>query len=243
MVSAKERLIVALDVDTAEKAEKLVEQLQPYVGMFKVGMELFNSIGPEILRRLHNKGGRIFLDLKFHDIPNTVGQAAAAVTGHGIYMFNVHAAGGLAMMKAAAEKSRRKASDNGLERPLVVAVTVLTSIDQRTLEKEVGIKKEVSEQVAHWAKLAKEAGLDGVVASPKEIWAIREVCGKDFVIVTPGVRPLWAAANDQKRVMTPKEAIAAGATYLVVGRPITAAPDPVEAAKKIIAEMEEGMHA
>lgn len=242
MLTAKERLIVALDVDSVDKAEQLVSQLEDYVGLFKVGMELFNSVGPRILEIIHKKGGKIFLDLKFHDIPNTVGQAAAAVTGHGVYMFNVHAAGGLAMMQAAVQRGNQKAELLKLPKPVTIAVTVLTSIDQITLESEVGIKKDVQDQVVHWAKLTQQAGMDGVVASPKEIAAIRAACGSDFVIITPGVRPTWAATNDQKRVMTPKEAITAGATYLVVGRPITAAADPVAATKKILAEMEEGLN-
>lgn len=243
MLAAKDRLIVALDVDTVEKAEKLVAQLKDHVGMFKVGMELYNSVGPEILRRLHALGGKIFLDLKFHDIPNTVGQAAEVVTGHGVYMFNLHASGGQKMMRAALEKSSLKSRGMGITKPLIIAVTILTSMDQATLENEIGINKPIQEQVVTWAKLAQKSGLNGVVASPLEIKAIREACGDDFVIVTPGVRPTWAATNDQKRVMTPKEAVQSGATYLVVGRPITANPKPADAAKRILEEMEEGLNA
>ncbi len=241
MLAAKERLIIALDVDTAEEAELLVSQLHDYVGVFKVGMQLFNSEGPEVLKRIHRLGGRIFLDLKLHDIPNTVAQASSVLTSHGVYMFNVHCAGGKDMMKRAVESSVEEAQNSGISRPLVIGVTVLTSINQEMLTDEVGINRPVEDQVVHWAKLAKEAGLNGVVASPKEIRAIREACGRDFVIITPGVRPEWAAKNDQKRIMTPKEAVEAGASYLVVGRPITAASDPVEAAKRIVAEMEEGL--
>lgn len=240
-ISAKDRLIVALDVDTIEEAEKLVEQLADYVGVFKVGMQLFNSNGPEIIERLHAKGGKIFLDLKFHDIPNTVAHAGQAVTRHGVYMYNVHAAGGFQMMKTTVDKTIDVCNKEGLNKPVIIAVTILTSMDQETMNNEVGIKGTVMDTVVRWAKLTKEAGMDGVVASPLEIKAIREACGEDFFIVTPGVRPTWAAANDQKRVMTPKEAIAAGATYLVVGRPITAAENPVEAAKLVLQEIEEGL--
>lgn len=241
MLSAKERLIVALDVDTTDEALSLVEKLQNHVGVFKVGMQLYNSEGPEILKKIHGLGGKIFLDLKLHDIPNTVGQAAAVLTRHGVFMYNVHTAGGSEMMKKAAESADKVSSQQGLTRPLVIGVTVLTSINQSILENEMGVSRSVEEQVVSWARLAKESGLDGVVASPKEIRAIREACGDEFVIITPGVRPEWAAANDQKRVMTPREAVAAGASYLVVGRPITGAADPVDAAKRIVSEMEEGL--
>lgn len=240
-MTAKDRLIVALDVDTTAEAEHLVAQLHDYVGVFKVGMQLYNSEGPEVLQRLHALGGRIFLDLKLHDIPNTVGQAGAVLTRHRVFMYNVHTAGGREMMQRAVEATVKEAEALSIPRPLVIGVTVLTSISQDILEKEIGINRDVKDQVVKWALLAKEAGLNGVVASPKEITAIREACGSDFVIITPGVRPAWAAANDQKRVMTPGEAMQAGASYLVVGRPITAAFDPVEAAKRILEEMEAGM--
>ncbi|MFZ5640738.1 MAG: orotidine-5'-phosphate decarboxylase [Bacillota bacterium] len=240
-MSAKDRLIVALDVDTMAEAEHLVAQLHDYVGVFKVGMQLYNSEGPEVLRRIHGLGGRIFLDLKLHDIPNTVGQAGAVLTRHRVFMYNVHTAGGKEMMQRAVDATVKEAEISGIPRPLVIGVTVLTSINQTILEQEIGINRDIKDQVVKWALLAKEAGLNGVVASPKEITAIREACGRDFVIITPGVRPAWAAVNDQKRVMTPAEAMQAGASYLVVGRPITAAADPVAAAQRILEEMEAGM--
>lgn len=241
MSRAKERLIIALDVDTAGEAEALVSRLQDHVGLFKVGMQLFNSEGPDIIKRIHRLGGRVFLDLKLHDIPNTVGQAAAVLTRLGVFMFNVHTAGGSEMMRKAAAGAVRAAGEAGVSLPLVIGVTVLTSINQAIMENEIGIPGGIQDQVVKWAKLAKESGLNGVVASPKEITAIREACGPEFVIITPGVRPEWAAVNDQKRVMTPKEAVKAGASYLVVGRPITGAANPVEAAKMIVSEMEEGL--
>lgn len=241
MLSAKERLIVALDVNTMDEAESLVERVQDQVGIFKVGMQLFNSEGPKIIKKIHNLGGSIFLDLKLHDIPNTVGQAAAVLTRLNVLMFNVHTAGGSEMMKKAVEFTVKESGDSAISLPLIIGVTVLTSINQSILENEIGINRSIEEQVVRWALLAKESGLNGVVASPKEIQAIRQACGQDFVIITPGVRPEWAATNDQKRVMTPREAVQAGASYLVVGRPITGAADPVEAAKRIVEEMEEGL--
>lgn len=240
MPNAKDRLIVALDVDTLEEAERLVGLLRNCVGVFKVGMQLFNSVGPQILQKIHSLGGKIFLDLKLHDIPNTVAQAGEVLTRHRVFMYNVHAAGGKEMMMKAVEASAAEAQDMAIAKPVIIAVTVLTSIDQDVLTNEVGVYHSVEDQVVHWSRLAKASGMNGVVASPQEIRAIREACGEDFLIITPGVRPIWAAKNDQKRIMTPKEAIEAGASYLVVGRPITAAHDPLEAVHKILAEMEEG---
>ncbi|WP_418790509.1 orotidine-5'-phosphate decarboxylase [Phosphitispora sp. TUW77] len=238
-MSAKDRLIIALDVDTIREAEKLVSMLQDHVGVFKIGMQLFNSEGPEVVNRLHSMGGKIFLDLKLHDIPNTVGKAGAVLTRMKVFMYNVHTAGGSEMMQKAVEFTEAESAKSGGSIPLIIGVTVLTSINQDILNNELGILGSVADQVVHWAKLAQDSGLNGVVASPKEITAIREACGPDFVIITPGVRPTWAAANDQKRVMTPGEAVKAGASYLVVGRPITGAADPVEAAKRIVDEMGE----
>ncbi|MCL2817919.1 MAG: orotidine-5'-phosphate decarboxylase [Clostridiales bacterium] len=236
----KDKLIVALDVAEKRDALRLVEVLSGHVGAFKIGMQLFNSEGPQIVRDVQALGGRVFVDLKFHDIPNTVAEASRVISQRGAFMFNVHASGGHKMMRAAAEASREAALQAGVARPLVLGVTVLTSISQQVFEEEVGIRRPIAEQVVDWARLAQKAGLDGVVASPLELSAIREACGKDFIIVTPGVRPLWAAANDQERIMTPKEAIEKGASYLVVGRPITAHKDPAAAAREIAAEMAEG---
>lgn len=237
MVSLKNPLIIALDVDTLEEAAALADTLGPYTGGFKVGMQLYNSVGPEAVRKLREKNASVFVDLKLHDIPNTVSGAARVLTRHGASILNVHAAGGRAMMKAAAGAARDEADRAGIGRPLVIAVTVLTSIEQTVFNNEVGIAGSIRERVVAWAQLAREAGLDGVVASPQEITAIREACGPDFVIITPGVRPAGAAANDQKRTMTPGEAVRLGATYLVVGRPVTAAPDPVEAVRAILKEI------
>lgn len=235
---AKKKLIVALDVPNLSLALELVDKLQEEVDFFKVGMQLFTAEGPEIIRQITAKGGQVFLDLKFHDIPNTVLEAGERATHLGVYMYNVHAAGGLEMMRRTKERTVKVAQELGIPQPLVIAVTVLTSMNQETLSKEVGIDKPVKEQVVAWAQLAKEAGLDGVVASPQEVEAVRQACGSDFLLVTPGIRPTWAAANDQKRIMMPQDAIKAGSDFIVVGRPITGAKNPREAARKVLEEME-----
>lgn len=235
-MKAGERLIVALDVDAKEKALAIVGQLKNDVKFFKIGLELFSSCGPDIVGQIKRKGCEVFLDLKFHDIPTTVAKASAAVTGLGAYMLNVHAIGGYDMMKRCAEAVKLEALRLKIEKPKVIAVTVLTSMDQDALVK-VGVTGTVKEQVLKLARLAKDAGLEGVVASPEEARVIREALGSEFIIVTPGVRPEWAATDDQKRVATPKEAIDDGASFIVVGRPVTAAEDPAGAARKIIREM------
>ncbi len=234
-MNAADRLIVALDAPDAASAEKLVRALSPVVRNFKVGKELFTACGPSVVDVVRRSGGRVFLDLKFHDIPNTVAGACAAGSRiPGVFMLNVHAAGGRAMLEAAAKAVRENAK--GPEKPLLIAVTVLTSLSAADL-KETGVDRPLEEHVEALAVLAKSAGLDGVVASPRETALIRKTCGKNFKIVTPGVRPAWAATGDQKRVMTPGEAVAAGADYLVVGRPITHDADPLAAARKILEEI------
>ncbi|MBU4314766.1 MAG: orotidine-5'-phosphate decarboxylase [Actinobacteria bacterium] len=237
-LSAKERLVLALDVDDFKKAEELVGELSDYVGVFKVGSQLFTAEGAKVVDMVNKKGGKVFLDLKFHDIPNTVARAAEVATKLGVYIFNVHTSGGYEMMKAAAEASKKISLSLGIRKPIILGVTLLTSINQEILEKEIGIKKRLGEQVVHLAKLAKTAGLDGVVASSWEIKEIRKDCGEDFVILTPGIRPAGKSSDDQKRVMTPREAIKLGADFLVIGRPIRNAANPVEAAKEILREIE-----
>lgn len=233
----RNRLIIALDVNEPARAVELVDMLKPYAGMFKVGMELFYSSGRKIIDQIKQRDCGVFLDLKLHDIPNTVARAARVLTQMGPDMFNVHASGGPEMMKAAAEAVDREAGRLGLKKPLLVAVTVLTSIDRDTLNKAIGIMGDIEQYVTEWAKMAKNCGLDGVVASPREVSPVRQACGEGFITVTPGVRPHWSVAGDQKRVMTPAEAVAAGATYIVVGRPVTEAPDPAAAARKILGEI------
>ncbi|SHI51630.1 orotidine-5'-phosphate decarboxylase [Desulfofundulus thermosubterraneus] len=234
---AREKLIVALDVESTEQALDLVEQLKPWAGMFKVGMQLFYSQGPAVIKDICRQGVKVFLDLKLHDIPNTVAQAVRVLTRLGVTMFNVHAAGGRAMMRAALESCGEESTALGIPRPLVVAVTVLTSIDQLAFNRELGLSGPVLDRVVAWALLAKECGLDGVVASAQEAAAIRQSCGPDFLIITPGIRPAGAAGGDQKRIVTPAGALAAGASRLVVGRPIIGAPEPVKAARAILSEM------
>lgn len=237
---AKDRIIVALDLPTPADALSIVEQLRDSVGAFKVGLQLFTSAGPEFVRKLVNTGSRIFLDLKFHDIPNTVAKASVEAARLGVWMFNVHASGGSEMMRLALNEVSEACEREGLERPLIIAVTVLTSSNDGTL-KEVGIVNETQSQVLNLAELTAKCGLDGVVASPHEIEPIRaRIASKEFVIVTPGIRPSSATQDDQKRVMTPGEAFAVGADHLVIGRPITAAADRVKAVEDIIREMEQG---
>ena len=236
MTKPIDRLIVALDLDSEEKAVAMAEKLKSDVKLFKIGLELFSSCGPKIVERIKETGSGIFLDLKFHDIPTTVAKAAVSVTGLEPFVFNVHALGGLEMMKRTAEAVASEAARLKIAKPRVVAVTILTSFDEKAL-KEIGLGGNSKESVLSLAHLAKKAGLDGVVASPEETKAIRKELGEDFLIITPGVRPAWAASNDQKRISTPSAAIKDGADYIVIGRPITESKDPAAAAKEILKEM------
>lgn len=236
---ARDKLIVALDVSSAEAGAKLATKLDGHVGAFKVGLENFSAEGPVLVRFLTSRGAKVFLDLKFHDIPNTVRAAAREAAALGVAMLNVHASGGRKMMEAAREGAELGARQvSGGKRPLVLAVTVLTSLGQDDLS-AMGIAGTEEEVVVRLARMARAAGLDGVVASPREIAALRRALGPDFVIVTPGIRPASSDLNDQVRIATPAIAIQAGASYLVVGRPITAAADPAAAADAIVAEMGE----
>jgi orotidine-5'-phosphate decarboxylase len=230
-----DQLLVALDVDTADEARALAGQLRGLVGGFKIGSRLFTSHGPGIVEELASAGDRVFLDLKFHDIPHTVAGAVAAATRLGAWMVNVHASGGSAMMRAAREAAVAEAARQRRPVPLVIAVTMLTSLAQADMA-EVGIGGSLADEVDRLALLTEGAGLDGVVASPQELALIRRRCGKAFVVVTPGIRGAGDAKGDQSRTMSAPEALAAGATYLVVGRPIIAAPDPRAAAERIAAE-------
>jgi len=232
-MTAKERLIVALDVDSAERAEELIDMLSPEVDVFKVGIAPFTDFGERILEKIDAAGKKVFLDLKFHDIPNTVRNAAEAAAKKGVFMMNFHCLGGEKMLLAAAEGAEKAGKRKDT---LLIGVTVLTSMGTEDL-RPVGIEGDVAERVISLAKLARNAGLDGVVASGQEARGIKEKIGKDFVVVTPGVRPLWAAAGDQKRVLTPAAAIGEGADYIVVGRPIIQAEDPARAARRIMEEI------
>ena len=238
MNSEPSRLLVALDVETRERANQLVKTLHGLVGGVKVGSRLFTMEGPAFIRGLADLGMRVFLDLKWHDIPNTVAQAVEAGTATGAWMMNVHASGGVPMMQAAAKAAAETADRLGRVRPQVIGVTVLTSMDADTLQ-QVGVNRPLMDQVVTLAEMAQAAGLDGVVASPLETAAIRARCGSSFLVVTPGIRGASAGAekNDQNRTMGPAEAVAAGASYIVVGRPIIAAADPRQAAEAIAQEL------
>jgi orotidine-5'-phosphate decarboxylase len=229
-VNARERLIVALDVPEEALAMVLVDALAGEVGMFKVGSQLFTAAGPDVVRGIVAKGEHVFLDLKFHDIPNTVAGAVASAARLGVSLITVHGLGGRAMLEAAAGAIPAMGTR-------LLAITVLTSHDEKTLG-EVGVGRPLGEEVRELARLARSAGIDGVVASPHEVPLLREACGKDMLIVTPGIRPAGARSGDQARAATPAAALAAGADYLVVGRPITEARDPAAAARAIVDEME-----
>ena len=230
-----EQLLVALDVETAAEARALADRLRGAVGGFKIGSRLFTSEGPALVEELVSRGDRVFLDLKFHDIPNTVAGAIAAATRLGVWMVNVHATGGSAMMRAARAAADEEAARRSRPAPLVIAVTMLTSLDQAALT-EIGLNAAVASQVERLAALTEAAGLDGVVASPQEITVIRSRCGPGFRIVTPGIRGAGDAKGDQSRTLGAAAALAAGASYLVVGRPIIADADPRAAAGRIAAE-------
>ena len=238
MDSDRSRLLVALDVDTRQRALELVTCLRGLTGGVKVGSRLFTMEGPSFIRALADQGAKVFLDLKWHDIPNTVAQAVEAGTATGAWMMNVHASGGVPMMQAAARAAAETADRLGRPRPLVIGVTVLTSMDAGTLQ-QLGVNRPLMDQVVTLAEMAQSAGLDGVVASPLETAAIRARCGGDFLVVTPGIRGASAGAekNDQNRTMGPAEAVRAGASYIVVGRPIIAASDPRQAAEAIALEL------
>jgi orotidine-5'-phosphate decarboxylase len=233
-----DRLLVALDVDSADRALALADQVRGVAGGLKVGSRLFTMAGPDLVRRLVDSGARVFLDLKFHDIPNTVAQAVDAAVRTGAWMINVHASGGSAMMQAAARAAAEAAAASGRPVPLIIAVTVLTSMDDHALT-QIGVTRPLLDHVLVLARMAHGAGMQGVVASPQETAAIRQACGPDFAIVTPGIRGASAGQekNDQARTMGPAEAVKAGATYIVVGRPIIAAPDPKAAAQAIVDEL------
>lgn len=231
-MNPKDRLIVALDVDSKERAERLVAELGPHVGMFKVGKELFIAAGPEVVRAIVASGGKVFLDLKFHDIPNTVAKAVGVSAQLGAFFVTLHASGGRAMLEAAASALPAEGTQ-------LLGVTVLTSHTDESL-RETGARGTVAETVRQLAVLARESGIDGVVCSPHEITLVRETVGDDLVIVTPGIRPRGAARGDQARVTTPEEALRLGADYIVVGRPITEAASPSDAARAIVEEISRG---
>lgn len=236
---SKEKIIVALDVETANEAREIIRELGDTVGAYKIGLQLFTAEGAKFVREMVEAGNKIFLDVKYHDIPNTVAKASVEAARLGVWMFNLHALGGGEMMCRTINDVREVCEKENIEQPKIIAVTILTSSSQETLS-EIGIENEVESQVLKLAKLTAESGLDGVVASPHEAAKIRaEISNKDFLIVTPGIRPAFSVADDQKRITTPHEAIKFGTDYLVIGRPITAAKNRLEAVEKIVQELAE----
>lgn len=236
-LSAKDRLVVALDVDSRQQALSLVDQLKDFVGLFKIGSQLFTSNGPSLVSEIVKQGAKVFLDLKYHDIPNTVASAVVAAMRLGVSICNVHALGGSEMMRQVKDQCENIAARENLTKPIILAVTVLTSHNQDSINK-IGINEPLSDLVVRLAKLTAESGLDGVVASAHEISLVRKAVASPFVILTPGLRPSWADHQDQKRVMTPEEALQAGADYLVIGRPIIAHNSPASAAQEILSSLE-----
>ncbi|MGH9253631.1 MAG: orotidine-5'-phosphate decarboxylase [Vicinamibacterales bacterium] len=236
-----DKLLVALDVDSGLRALELADALKDVAGGFKIGSRLFTLEGPNLVRQLVDRGARVFLDLKFHDIPNTVAQAVDAAVQTGAWMVDVHASGGVPMMEAAARAGRDAAQRLGRPAPLVVGITVLTSMDQAGL-RDTGVERSLPDHVVALARMAHAAGLQGVVASPHETASIRDACGAGFTIVTPGIRGASAGSerHDQMRTMGPAEAMRAGASYIVVGRPIIAVPDPIAAAEAMVEELRRG---
>ncbi|GIU82323.1 MAG: orotidine 5'-phosphate decarboxylase [Pyrinomonadaceae bacterium] len=234
----REKIILALDVPTKEQAVEIIRSVKDFVAAFKIGLQLFTAAGSEFVRELTSSGLKIFLDLKFHDIPNTVAKAGVEVAKLGVWMFNVHALGGAEMMRRTVEEVTNFCESKNLEKPKILGVTVLTSADDETL-KQIGIKHSTEDAVRNLAVLSAQCGLDGVVASPHEIKSIRDsVERNDFLIVTPGIRPSFATAEDQKRVMTPKEAISLGVDYIVIGRPVLQSLNPKAALEKILVEIQ-----
>lgn len=237
----KDRLIVALDTSSESEVVKLINELSNYVGYFKVGLELFTSLGPKIIQIIKDQGNKVFFDGKLLDIPNTVSGAVANLVRHRVDMLNVYMSGGTKMLQEAKSALVETAQKYNLEPPKLLGVTVLTSISNEILQNDLKVKAEIDEYVLHLAELAVNNNLDGIICSPNEAKLIRKNIKKDFLIVTPGVRPSWAKTNDQERIATPKEAIKNGASHIVVGRPITGAKDPIDAAKKILDEIEDGL--
>ncbi len=238
MSPASEKIILALDVATLEEAEGFVRKLRPAIGIFKVGKQLFTRCGPDIIEMIHHHGGKVFLDLKYHDIPNTVARAVEEAARLKVFMLTIHATGGFTMMKEAVASGISSSRTISGPPPLIVAVTILTSLKQEDLN-AIGIDLPIEEAVSRLAVLAKQAGVNGVVASAQEAKRIKAACGNDFIIVTPGIRPQDTSLDDQKRAVTPKDALRAGSTFMVIGRPILKANDPLKAAEAIAREIGE----
>jgi orotidine-5'-phosphate decarboxylase len=237
--NVKDRIIVALDFDSEEKALSLVKEIKDKVGVFKVGKELFTACGPDIIKKINEMGGKVFLDLKFHDIPNTVAKAVSAATKHGVYMMTLHTLGGSEMLEKAAETAKETSKKLSIPKPILLGVSILTSHNAQSIH-EIGLNGEVEDNVKNLVKMAEKSGINAIVCSPKEVEMLRREFGQDLILVTPGIRPKWAASNDQKRISTPSDAIKSGSTFIVIGRPISASENPKEACDKIIDELENG---
>ena len=238
---AKDRIILALDVDDFAEAEKLVAELKDYVGFFKVGLQVYTSCGSEIVDMIHSYGSKVFFDGKFHDIPNTVAKASVNLVKKGVDVFDVHIKGGSKMLTTTVKYTQEVAKSLEINRPTILGVTLLSSFGQRTLNQELNVDMNIDDYVASLAKIAQDAKLDGVVASASEVQLIRKICGEDFIIVCPAVRPTWSVVDDQVRVVTPADAIKAGVDYMVVGRPVTKADDKIAAIQLIIDEIEDAL--
>lgn len=236
-MSYRKKLIIALDLSSEQKALEIVDMFDNYVDIYKVGFELFSSAGFSVIDNIHRRNKKVFLDLKFHDIPNTVSKAASLVTKLGVFMFNLHTSGGLEMMIRCKESALESALKEGIPTPKIIGVTVLTSLSNEILKEELSISHGVVRHVKTLSMLAKKAGLDGVVSSPQEIELIKKNCGKEFLVVTPGIRPSWSPPDDQRRTSTPREAIRQGADYIVMGRGILRHNDPIKAIELISIEM------
>lgn len=237
----KNHLIIALDTSSKDEALKLVKDLKEYAGYFKIGLELFTAYGPEIIKAIKDTGAKVFFDGKFLDIPNTVSHAVSNMVSNKVDMLNVHMAGGTKMLEEAKKSLLETTNKLNLRAPKLLGVTILTSLSSDILQNDLKIKTEINEYVLHLATLAFKNNLDGIICSPNEASSIRKATSKDFLIVTPGVRPSWASSDDQKRIATPKEAISNGASHVVIGRPVTQAKDPLDATKKILDEIEEAL--
>ncbi|MBI4654321.1 MAG: orotidine-5'-phosphate decarboxylase [Nitrospirae bacterium] len=231
------RIILALDAADFNDAIKIIKKFRNYIDIFKVGSELFTAVGPKIVEEINSMGKKVFLDLKYHDIPTTVAKTARVVSKLRVFMFNIHTLGGFQMMIETTEALVKSSLNENIQRPLLLGVTILTSIDRKALSDELGISQNLRTQVRHLAGLALKAGLDGVVASPEDIETIRSYCGRGFLIITPGIRPSWAPLDDQKRTMTPKDALMHGANYIVIGRAVLSQPDPIKALERIEEEI------
>lgn len=245
-MTVKNPIVIPLDMPTLDDARRMLDLTAEAADIYKIGKQLFTAEGPAAIRLAQSYGKRVFLDLKYHDIPNTVAEAVRSASRHGVWMTNIHVSGGRKMLEAAARSFQLPVPSSqlpdGNSLPLLIGVTVLTSLDESLWTEVLGKQPlPLAEQVVRMARLAQSCGLNGVVASPREISTIREACGREFVIVTPGVRPAWAEANDQARTMTPGEAVLLGADYLVIGRPITAAENPTEAARRVLEEVEQAL--